>query len=147
MPNRVSTPFGDIWPCEGICKDNYRNIVISQNAGGQIVKLQEPAMRAYHEAERLNGRKLPWKKHRKPKAIRITGEGWRSCFSQAALYHSDPGRFANPNDSRHCRGLAIDVFNDRADLNTRTRRCLRRVGFSFPVSGEPWHACYGPNPG
>ena len=146
---RVPTPFGDIFPHVSPCKDDFPNIVTDHNAAGQIVKLQEPAMRAYHEAERLNGRKLPWHKHRTPKPIRITGIGFRSCADQTDLYvhSSPPGRFAPPDSSRHCNGLAIDVYNDTTNLNTRTKRCLIKVGFSFPVSGEPWHACYGPNPG
>jgi hypothetical protein len=129
-------PFGPIFPCIGPCVDNYPNMVIRHNAGGQIFRMQEPAAEAYAEAERLNGR-----------PIRITGEAWRSCSQQSALYHSDPGRFANPDTSRHCRGLAMDVYNDSVNLNTKSRAALISVGFSFPVSGEPWHASYGNPPG
>jgi hypothetical protein len=146
MTNRVPTNFGDIFPCEGPCRDDYPNIVTDHNAAGQLVTLQEPAMRAYHHAEFLNGRKLPWKP-RKPKAIRITGIGLRTCSSQTDLFHSDSHRFAPPESSRHCRGLAIDVFNTPDNLTRRAKAKLIACGFSFPVSGEPWHACFGPNPG
>lgn len=129
-------PFGPIYPCTGPCKDDYPNMVIRHNAGGQLFKMQEPAALAYAEAERINGR-----------PIRITGEAWRSCSSQTALWRSDPSRFADPATSRHCRGLAMDVYNDSTNLNARSRAALESVGYSFPVAGEPWHACYGPNPG
>lgn len=124
-------PFGQIFHTTGPCKDDYPNMVNDHNAAGQIVKLQKPAMLAYHEAERLNGR-----------AIRITGEGFRSCSLQWSLYNSDPGRFANPNDSRHCRGLAIDVENTPENLTAKAKTSLVSVGFCFGVSGEPWHAAY-----
>lgn len=124
-------PFGYIYPTVGDCRDNYPNMVVEHNLAGQMVKLQSPAMLAYHEAERLLGR-----------PIRITGIGWRSCASQRALYASDPGRFADPDYSRHCRGLAIDVENTPANLNSRSHNALVAVGFCFGVSGEPWHAAY-----
>jgi len=129
-------PYGPIFPCVGPCKDDYPNIVIRHNRGGQLFKMQEPAALAYAEAERIYG-----------KCIRITGEAWRSCSQQSALYRSDPKRFANPDGSRHCRGLAMDVYNDSTNLNTKSKAALESVGFSFPVAGEPWHCCYGPNPG
>jgi len=142
MSERTKTPFGDIFPTQGRCKDDYPTIITFQNAAGQLMRLQAPAMRAFLEAERLNGRKLPWRKHRRPKAIRITGEGWRSCASQASLYRSDPGRFADPASSRHCRGLAVDVYNTPDNLTRRARRALQRTGWRFAVAGEPWHASY-----
>jgi hypothetical protein len=129
-------PYGPIYPCVGPCKDDYPNMVIRHNAGGQIFKMQEPAADAYAEAERINGR-----------PIRITGEAWRSCSQQSALWRSDPGRFANPDTSRHCRGLAMDVYYSSENLTAKARDALISVGYSFPVSGEPWHCCYGPNPG
>ncbi|MGH2595789.1 MAG: hypothetical protein ACRDH7_07475 [Actinomycetota bacterium] len=128
---RVNQPFGPIFHTTGPCKDNYPNIVVDHNAAGQLVKLQRCSMLAYHEAERLNG-----------KPITITGEGWRSCSQQSALYHSDPGRFANPDDSRHCRGLAIDVTNTPANLTTKAKASLESVGFCQGVSGEPWHFAF-----
>ena len=88
-------------------------------------------MLAYAEAERLNGR-----------PIRITGEGWRSCNSQYVLYHSDPGRFADPARSRHCRGLAIDVYNTADNLTAKAKASLEYVGWNFAVPGELWHASF-----
>lgn len=129
-------PFGEGYPVVGPCRDDYPNMVVRHNAGGQIFRMQEPAADAYAAAEKAYGR-----------PIRITGEAWRSCSIQSALYRSDPGRFANPDSSRHCRGLAMDVYNSSANLNTASRAALIAVGFSFPVSGEPWHCCYGSNPG
>jgi hypothetical protein len=127
----AQNPFGPVYHTTGPCRDDYPNMVIRHNAGGQIVKMQEPALEAYAEAERLNGR-----------PIRITGEGWRSCAIQSALYRSDPGRFANPAYSRHCRGLAIDVFNTPDNLTAKAKTALESVGFCFGVNGEPWHAAY-----
>ncbi len=124
-------PFGPIFRTTGPCNDSYPNIVVGQNAAGQRVKLQKPALLAYQEAERLNGR-----------PIRITGEGFRSCASQWSLYRSEPGRFANPDSSRHCRGLAIDVYNTADNLTPKAKSSLEAVGFNFAVSGEPWHCSY-----
>lgn len=124
-------PFGFVYHTVGPCKDNYPNIVTEHNLAGQLVKLQLSAMLAYHEAERLNGR-----------PIRITGMGWRSCAQQSALYASEPGRFADPDTSRHPRGLAIDVENTPANLTARARASLEKVGWCFGVSGEPWHTAF-----
>jgi len=124
-------PFGPIFHTEGPCKDDYVNIVVQHNAAGQLVKLQAPAMDAYHEAERLNGR-----------PIRITGIGWRSCSSQTELWQSDPHRFAYPGSSRHCRGLAIDVFNTSDNLTPKAKASLEYVGWNFAISNEPWHASF-----
>jgi len=139
---RVKTPFGDIFPTEGDCKDDYPNISTFHNAAGQIMKLQEPAQRAWLAAELLNGRKLPWKKKRKPKAITITGEGWRSCSSQTALWQSDTHRFAYPGSSRHCRGLAVDCYNTSTNLTRRAKRSLEACDWHFSVPGEPWHVSF-----
>lgn len=124
-------PFGEIFHTSGPCKDDYPNMVNDHNAAGQIVRLQKPAMLAYHEAERLNGR-----------PIKITGEGFRSCALQADLYRSNPGRFADPDFSRHCRGLALDVENTPENLTSKAKASLEAVGFNFAVAGEPWHCSY-----
>jgi hypothetical protein len=147
MEKPVHTEFGDLYLGTGPCKDNYPNIITVQTAAGQMLTLQAPAARAFLQAERLNGRKLPWREHRKPKPIAITGVGRRTCASQQAYYDSDHERYAPPSSSRHCRARAVDIFNTARNLTRRARRCLIKVGFSFPVSGEPWHACYGPDPG
>lgn len=127
-------PFGPVYHTTGPCRDDYPNIIKFQNRAGQLMKLQEPAAEAYLQAEAMNG-----------KAITGTGYpfiGWRSCEVQTDLYRSDPGRFANPDDSRHCRGLAVDVTNTPTNLTSRARSCLIEVGFCFGVSGEPWHAAF-----
>jgi hypothetical protein len=140
----VKTPYGDIFPTVGPCRDNYPNLKTFQNAAGQTMTLQAPAMRAFLEAERLNGRKLPWRKHRKPKAITVTGS-IRSCADQTRLHNSDPGRFADPDSSRHPRGLAIDATNITTNLTRRAKAALVKVGFHLPRTDEPWHYSYFEN--
>lgn len=127
----VENPWGPIYHTTGPCRDDYPNIKVWHNRAGQLVKMQEPALEAYAEAERLNG-----------KAILITGMAWRSCSQQWDLYNSDPGRFANPNTSRHCRGLAMDVAYTSTNLTSKARDALVAVGFNFAVAGEPWHASF-----
>lgn len=126
-------PFGSVFHTSGPCKDDYDNIVVDHNMAGQLVKLQKPAMLAYHEAEQLNG-----------KPIRITGMGWRSCSEQTALYESSdpPGRFAPPDISRHPRGLALDIYNTPDNLTPKAKASLEVVGFCCGVPGEPWHYAY-----
>lgn len=124
-------PFGFVYHTVGDCRDSYPNIVTEHNAAGQQVKLQLPAMLAYHEAERLNGR-----------PIRITGIGWRSCAYQCDLYESDPGRYAPCDSSRHPRGLAIDLENYDVNITPRAVRSLESVGFCFGVPSERWHAAF-----
>lgn len=124
--------FGKVYHTVGPCQDSYPNMVIDHNMAGQIVKMQESAMLAYHMAEELNG-----------KAIRITGEGWRSCSQQSALHNSPPpGRFADPDVSRHCRGLALDIYNTPDNLTPKAKASLEAVGFCQGVPGEPWHFAF-----
>lgn len=130
----VDQPFGRVYHTIGPCKDDYDNMIVSRNLAGQPIKGQEAAILAFHEAERLNGR-----------ALRVTGYpfgGWRSCSVQSDLYRSDPGRFANPDSSRHCRGLAFDIENTPVNLTVKARNSLEAVGFCFGVSGEPWHCAF-----
>lgn len=124
--------FGKVYHTVGPCKDDYPNMHIDHNMAGQIVKMQEPAMLAYHMAEEINGA-----------AIRITGEGWRSCSQQSILHNSPPpGRFADPDVSRHPRGLAIDVYNTPDNLTPKAKAALEAVGFCQGVPGEPWHFAF-----
>jgi hypothetical protein len=126
--------YGNIFPTTGPCKDDYPNIKVAHNMAGQLVKLQEPALLSYLDAERINGH-----------AIQLTGYpfgGWRSCEIQSQLYRSDPGRFADPDGSRHCRGLAIDVYYSSSNLTAKARAALVSLGWNFAVSGEPWHCSY-----
>lgn len=127
----VDQPFGRVYHTVGPCKDDYPNVTTTHNLAGQLLRGQLPALLAFHEAERLNGR-----------AIRITGEGQRSCSLQSALYRSDPGRFAPPDTSRHCRGLAFDIEYTPSNLTSKARASLEAVGFIFGVSGEPWHCAF-----
>ena len=124
-------PFGPIFHTMGPCKDDYPNITYRHNGAGQILHAQLPALLAFLEAERLNGR-----------PIRITGEGFRSCSVQTQLHNAEPGRFADPDNSRHCRGLAFDVYNTPDNLTAKAKTCLEAVGFCFGVPGEQWHAAY-----
>jgi hypothetical protein len=101
--------------------------------------MQLPACRAWEAAEYRNGRKLPWKKHRRPKTIPVTGT-IRTCAYQTQLYESDSERYADPNLSRHCRGLAGDI--NTGFITRRNRRCMIAEGFHFPRADEPWHASY-----
>lgn len=123
--------FGKVFHTIGPCKDDYPNIITRHNMAGQLVTLQEPAMLAYLMAEELNSH-----------AITITGQGFRSCELQSALFHSDPGRFADPDESRHCRALAIDVTNIPTNLTPKAKWCLEEVGFCQGVPGEPWHFAF-----
>lgn len=131
----VDTPYGPIHPTTGPCKDDYDNIVTDQNRIGQTVKLQRPAMDSYQAA---NHRYRAIFNRRK--AIRITGS-WRSCADQTRLHNENPQRFAAPDTSRHCRGLAIDV--DTAILTRRVVRILTKHGWNRArPTDEPWHFSY-----
>lgn len=138
----IQTPYGPIYPTVGPCRDDYLNIRTRTTPSGTILKLQLPAIRAWERAELRNGRKYPWRKHRTPKAIPVTGT-WRSCAEQTQLHNDDPQRYADPNGSRHCRGLAGDV--NTAFLTRRVKRCLAREGFHMPRADEPWHWSYYEN--
>ena len=112
------------------CKDDFKNIVIYNQDAQRVVKLQEPAMDSFKECEKKLGHK-----------IHVTGEGWRSCASQLQLWHSDPARFANPNGSLHCAGLAVDL--DTGDhFFTENKKTLLAHGWHFPRTDEPWHVSF-----
>ena len=131
------TKYGVIYD-GGPCKDDYGNInVYRQNkTGTRIVKLQGPALRAFKAAEARVATRL--KPH-----ILITGIGWRSCSLQRELWESDPQRFANPDGSKHCRGLAIDVDQGQSTLRLRAiHKALLAEDWHQSVPGEPWHYSY-----
>jgi hypothetical protein len=72
--------------------------------------------------------------------ITLTGS-WRSCADQTRLHNSDPSRFARPEDSAHCRGLAIDVWNPVPDA---VRAALKaHWWFQARLISEPWHFSFG----
>lgn len=109
-----------------VCKDDWANIVEKPREGYKL-KLQAPAMRSFRKAERALGRE-----------IKLTGS-WRACSTQAALYQTDPNRFAHPNSTLHTQGLAIDVSTAQRGQK-KIRRALLKRGWSQsrPVD-EPWH--------
>lgn len=108
------------------------------------VVMQRPAVKAWREAEKLLGRKLgkgPWAR-RRARAITTTGT-WRGYDTQAALYRSDPQRYARPNVSGHVQGLAGDVRTDHPHFALAIE-CLEQVGFRrVRPSDEPWHVAWG----
>lgn len=145
---RVQTRYGDIFAPEGGCADDYPNISMADQDRNQgPVKLQDPAMRSFHAAERrlyellhpIKSR-LPKYKHR-VQTIHLTGS-WRSCAYQTELWRSDPNRYADPATTLHPRGLAIDV-----STGMRWQRLIHRVLFSHGwrqsrPDDEPWHYSY-----
>jgi hypothetical protein len=107
------------------------------------VTLQGPAIRAFKAAE---VRATPRRMRRKGKVlpILITGVGFRSYAYQAQLYASDSsGRYANPDGSLHCEGLAVDIDMRQSTLRkARIKKALLAEGWHYGVSGEPWHASF-----
>lgn len=108
------------------------------------VKLQRAAIKAWRKAERLLGRRLgkgPWK-FRRSRAIPTTGT-WRGYDVQAALYASDPRRYAKPWISGHPQGIAADVSTDFVHFDLAIE-CLEVVGWRRTrPTGEPWHVTWG----
>lgn len=109
---------------------------------GSKVTLQGPALRAFKAAElRITPRHL--RRKGKVTPILLTGVGYRSYALQKELYASEPGRFADPDCSLHCEGLAIDIHSGQSALKrARIRRALIAEGWYYGVSGEPWHASF-----
>lgn len=129
------TKYGPIYD-GGVCQDDYNNINIYHQTQTRIVKLQGPALRAFKVAEEKIA--TPRKKH-----LLITGIGWRSCSLQRELWLSDKDRFANPDGSKHCRGLAIDVDQGQSKLRLKAiHKALVAQGWNQSVPGEPWHYSY-----
>ena len=128
----------------GPCKDDYENINLYTYQGKQdgVVKLQGPALRSLKAAElRITSRRQRDKdlvNH-----ILITGIGWRDCDLQRELWQSDPNRYANPDGSKHCRGLAIDVDQNQGIIKRRKiHKALLAEDWHQSVPGEPWHYSY-----
>jgi hypothetical protein len=143
----VRTPTGIIH-YGGSCVDNYPNVEIYDQppAGGSPVKLQRPALRAFRKAEREYAKLSGWSPGRIRRVggrpIVLTGS-WRSCAYQRELYNRDSSRYAHPDVTGHCRGIAIDVST--AQLNqTLIARALYRSGWRrVRPDDEPWHWSYG----
>lgn len=124
-------PYGKI-RCGGPCNDHYARI-ISYHHAGQVVTLQRAAMDSFREAEAALG--FP---------IVVTGS-IRSCSLQSSLYRSDPGRFAAPNTTAHCRGLAIDVSQSQSATRRKAirRALMGRRWYQARPADEPWHYSFG----
>ena len=128
-------PFGDI-RCGGACNDHYARIKTDHNHG-RLVTLQRAALDSFLEAEAAVGF-----------LIVVTGS-IRSCAYQADLYRSDPVRFASPNTTAHCRGLAIDVSQSLSATRLKAigRALKARRWYQARPAGtpnaEPWHYSFG----
>jgi hypothetical protein len=120
----------------------YGNLVTYKRDVGDV-RLQAAAMKSFKAAElaatprrmRRRGKVLP---------ILITGVGYRSYDYQAALYNSDSsGRYADPDGSMHVEADAIDI-DMRQSVTRRARIAyeLKKRGWHYAVSGEPWHASF-----
>lgn len=111
---------------------------------GDVI-LQGPALRSFKEAEiaatprrmRKKGKVLP---------ILLTGHGFRDYAYQKDLFlhHNDPpGRYADPDGSLHCEGLAVDISMDQGVIRrAKIAWHLKKRGWFYPISGEPWHASF-----
>lgn len=138
-PGRVEAP-PNLQTLKRRKKDGY-----TKDAGDVV--LQGPALRAFKAAEvRATPKHL--RKKGKTVPIILTGVGYRSYYTQKALYEGSSNtngtRFADPDGSLHCEGLAVDVNNNwlRLPAGIRARRALIGEGWYFAVSGEPWHASF-----
>jgi hypothetical protein len=142
------TPYGTIF-YGGVCQDSYANLVLydQPNTGGNPVKLQQAAMRAFKKAEEaIQGRSVRrtpnMRQDPRFRPILLTGS-WRSCELQARLHAEDPTRFVSADASGHCRGLCIDVSMTQSVLRRRRiRRALEKQGWHYTNSSEPWHASF-----
>lgn len=134
---KIATPYGPI-RYGGPCRDNYKNI---EHVGGFLLtggpvigrKLQRPAVDSLRDVVKVLGH-----------PIEVTG-AWRSCAEQERLYASDPTRYAPPNVTAHCRGLAIDV-DTGADVehiaHVLSLHGWHRVRPPGSANPEPWHNSY-----
>lgn len=119
--------------CGGPCRDDYGRIVIYHQSPARYVKLQKAAIESLKDAEQDVRQKI-W----------VTGS-WRSCSLQRQLRASDPSRFADPNETAHTRGLAIDVSQNQtgSDLRAIHKALISRWWFQARPSDEPWHYSFG----
>lgn len=138
------TPYGTVtarYPGRKSAPPNLRRY---ERSVGDVV-LQGPALRAFKAAE---WRATPRRMRRKGKIlpILITGVGYRAYEYQADLYYSPAntdGRYANPDCSLHCEALAVDIDMNQGYLRRRKiKRALKREGWYYSISGEPWHASF-----
>jgi LAS superfamily LD-carboxypeptidase LdcB len=120
------------------------NLQTYQRPEGDVV-LQGPALRSFKAAEIAA---TPRRMRRKGKVLPIllTGVGYRSYAYQKALYDSPAnigGRYADPDGSLHVEALAVDI-DMRQSVFRRARIAyhLKKRGWHYAVSGEPWHASF-----
>ncbi len=108
---------------------------------GDVV-LQGPALRSFKAAEEAaTPRRM--RKHGKVLPILLTGVGYRSYSSQTDLYATDHNRYADPDCSLHCEGLAVDInMNQSIYRRAKIAYQLKKRGWHYAVSGEPWHASF-----
>ena len=140
-PFDTKTPTGVIH-YGGPCQDDYDNMQIYDQPpeGSSPIKLQEAALLAFRAAERAYGEATGRPKGDRP--IKLTGS-WRSCAHQAELFAGDSKRFADPDVTGHCRGIAIDVSTAVPNQDI-IAQCLSDSGWTQTrPDDEPWHWSYG----
>ena len=71
------------------------------------------------------------------KKIKVN-EAFRTYEEQLRFYTNDPKGAAQPGNSMHEFGLAVDIASEHANLLERAG-LLAKYGFTRPVGGEQWH--------
>jgi hypothetical protein len=116
--------------CGGPCKDDYARIE-HFTEGGRLITLQKAAMDSFRSAETECG------------PIVCTGT-WRPCSLQTALYAKDSSRYARPDSTAHCRGLAIDVATNQTPAKLKKiHDALMARHWHQARSDEKWHWSMG----
>ena len=155
-PSKRRTEYGYVY-YGGACRDDYPNFrTYDQGGGNTVVTLQKPALLALLEAQVKLARSLDWskariqrnqkavdgKKYPEGRPILVLPGTNRTCATQAQLYRSDPGRYADPKYTGHCRGIAVDVRQDQDDL-AEANKALASAGWKRVRTDESWHWSYG----
>jgi hypothetical protein len=145
------TEYGKVYRLVGGCKDNWDNIITATiggqySIGSETYTLQKPAVDSLRWVASEIGQWGPFRFRKR--VVLVTGT-IRTCERQAALYASDPSRYAPPSVGLHTQGLAIDVdmnwYTALSDkLKGRFRTAMRAAGWtqSRPTD-EPWHWSFG----
>lgn len=119
----------------------YKNMNVYFRPVGNV-ELQGPALRSFKAAE-LAATPRRMRKKGKVLPILITGVGYRSWAAQQQYYASDPQRYANPDSSMHVEALAVDIdMNQSVIRRAKIAYQLKKRGWFYAVSGEPWHASF-----
>lgn len=125
--------------CGGKCKDDYARIVILHQDPTHYLKLQQAAADSIKIVQ--NGLSSTFPQH---PFVFCTGNGWRACADQAALYAEDSKRYAAPSTTAHCRGLAIDVDQNQDAIKLHMiHRLLSERHWFQTRTDEPWHYSFG----